>query len=245
VATQLPRPSLTRGGGATLLKLGFVAIYVMAWSWLMIGLAGSGRLEVDAALLIVLVFVAFPPGDGAPIAERRAGIAALAAAAAWAGGATVIPLFDDFGSVWATVTAALFLLPALVVLREHETRRAEWLGQVGFFLGFAPVFIGAVLAGGVLGPLSGSLGPLWVTLGVLVLLAGSVPFAIVALWAGLSKPAAVLILVGSFTQVLAGLSGRSATSGDLLVASGALAYAAGWAWLGKRLLTTKRLEEGG
>jgi hypothetical protein len=237
ILRQAQRPGLLRGGGGETLRWAGTAIWLVLWAWLLLTFLVGGAWIAASVLAVSLFAIWKLPAvfDGSPLAVRGAG-AAIAGATAWA----IDPLLAAAG--WAgdlggsaTVAAALFLLPALLAAREREASLDTSPGPVGFVLGFVPVFAGTAFASGVVAPFSGWLGQPSVWFGQMLLLAGVVPFAVVALWCGLvGRPVAAALVIGAGAQlVVAGLDPQTGRIPDLLAA---LVFAVGWAGLGIALL---------
>jgi hypothetical protein len=224
------------GGGGTLRWLGLI-VYALLWGWLEFTLLASGAWIAASVLGIALFAVGRLP---ALVAGPRlcvvGGGAAIVAAAAWVTG----PLLDAGGqggdlSGSAAVAAALFLLPTLLAARQQEEAAAPSLGPVGFVFGFAPVFVGAVLGGGGLAPVSGGFAQQSVWTGQILLLLGSVPFAVVAAWGRVvdARIAAALVL-GAGAQLVVGALDPTSVRVPAALAAGL--YAIGWAGVGVSLL---------
>jgi hypothetical protein len=177
-------PSMTRGGGARALRLVCGAIYVVAWAWLLLGmlLAGAWLWASLLAVTLVAVWAVPVPADNTRFGARAAA-AAIAAGLLWAAQPLVASIDDGtVGSAWSWQAAALLLLPAILETRERERIAAHWLGTIGWLVGWLPVFVTAALAGGIGGPLGSGLAAIYVPVGILLFVAATVPFAIVAAW---------------------------------------------------------------
>jgi hypothetical protein len=227
------RPSLTRGGGAGLLRWGSIVVYAIVWAWLLLGLMKYGRvIESSVCLALLILLVLAEPSRRSSRLETVGGLAAIGAGLIWAAGATLVVRFDMDDAGWTTAASALFLLPAVLAMRERE-KTAEWLGSLGFIAGFLPMFLGAALTGGILGPISGSSAIVWSVVGLLLLVAGSLPFGVVAIWSRrLSLPGALLVLCGAATYVVIAAANPGVSAVGLVTAFAGLTYGAGWAWLG-------------
>jgi hypothetical protein len=237
IGRPTPSPGLLQGGGGGTLRWVGIMIWVALWAGLVLTLLVAGAWVAASALAVSLFALWHLPTllDGSRLAVRGAG-AALVAALAWPLG----PLLaaggwaGDLGGS-AAVVAALLLLPALLAAREREVSLDPSFGPVGFSLGFVPAFAGAALAGGILVPFSGWLAQPSVWLGQMLLLAGAVPFAVVAAWSGLvGRRVASLLVIGAGSQlIVAGLDPPTGRIPDLAAAT---VFAIGWAGVGIALL---------
>lgn len=238
------RPSFTRGGGASVLRWGSIAVYAGLWGWLLLGLLAAGQVP-DAAVCVAglaLVYVVARASGASVRLEAAGGAAAVAAGLTWAAGALLLTRIEPDGAGWTNTAAALFLLPALLAIRARE-RESAWLGAAGFVLGFVPVFVGAALTGGLLGPISGDLALDWIALGLLFLVAGSVPFALVAIWSHtIARPGAALVFVGAGAYMAVGAIPNASALDLTATVAGAL-YGAGWTWLGVDTLLRVRPDD--
>jgi hypothetical protein len=224
------------GGGGTLRWLGLAA-YALLWTWLLFTLLVGGAWIAASVLTVTLLALWRLPSvlDGPRLCVIGGG-AAVVAAVAW----TAAPLLEAGGlggdlSGSGAVTAALLLLPVLLAVREREAALSPSLGPVGFVLGFAFAFVGAVLGGGGLAPISGWLAQPSVWLGQMLLLAGTVPFAVVAAWGRfVSVPVACALVLGSGAElVVAAVDPRAARIPAILAAA---VFSIGWIGVGIALL---------
>ena len=220
------------GRGATVLRVGSVAAYGLAWSWLLVVLLADGQPLVASSLLVGLILVVMASRNR----SGSAGLAAIAAGAAWALGVGLGPYLDPSASIWVVAAACLFLLPAVVGMTQFDRARYEF-GPAGLLLGTAPVLIGA-LVGGMLGPISGQLAQVVIAVGVLIVLGGAVPFAVVRLYARMPlRPAYAALMASAIVQIsLGGIASSSfiAMAGAALAAT---AFGICWATLGLWHLT--------
>lgn len=248
----MSRPGLLQGGGGGTLRWAGLIAWALLWAWLMLTLLAAGAWIATSVLAVALFALWRLPTllQGPRLCVLGAG-AALVAAVAW----TLGPLLEAAGSAGdlggsASVAAALLLLPALLAARQMEAALAPSLGLVGFVFGFVPAFAGAALAGGALAPVSGWLAQPSVWLGQMLLLAGTVPFAVVAAWGGLvGLGVASALVLGAGAQLVIGALDPQA--GRVPAALAAAVFSIGWAGVGIELLRLARVdgadhpEEGG
>ena len=233
----LLRPTVWHGAGAGLLRTGGIVVYAIAWLWLMLGMLAAGLwIAVSALAAGAFVIWRVPTAPGWTRFETIAGVTAIAAGVTWAS-APLIRSIDSStpASSWPWLAGSLLLLPAILAVRQRESQLADWLGTVGWTIGFIPMFFGAALAGNVMGPLAGGAGNLLASLGALLLLTSTVPFAVVGAWARvISVPAAALLIVGAGLQIVLGFA--DATSVLAFSLGAAVVFGAGWLLVGTGLL---------
>lgn len=231
------RPTVWRGAGAGLLRAGGIVVYAISWAWLLLGMVAAGLWFAASVLAAALLAIwRIPPTPGCTRFETIAGAAAIAAGVTWAG-APLIRTMDPSASAstWPWLAGSLLLLPAILAVRQRESRFADWLGILGWVLGFIPMIVGAGLAANVMGPISGGAGNLLASLGALLLLTSTVPFAVVGAWARvISIPAAAALIGGSALQIALGFA--DAASVLPLSLGAAVVFGVGWSLLGAALL---------
>lgn len=214
-----------------MLRVGSVAAYGLAWSWLLIVLLADGQ-PVEASLLLVGLLVVV-------MASRRGSVTAptaIAAGATWAYGVGLDPYVDPSASVWVVAAACLFLLPAVVGITQLDRSRHQF-GPAGLLLGTAPVLIGALVAG-MLGPISGPLAQVVIAVGTLIVLGGAIPFAVVRLYLHLPLgPAYVGLMASAIIQISLGGIASSSSVAMAGAAFAAAAFGICWTTLGLWHLT--------
>jgi hypothetical protein len=227
---------MTRGGGARALRVVSGAIYVVAWLWLVLGLLLAGDWIWASVLVVSLVGIwTIPAPPEWPRFGIRAATASVVAGLLWA----TQPLIVSFdaataGSAWPWQAAALLVLPAIVEVRERERALAPWLGTIGWLIGWLPVFVAAALAAGIGGPLASGMAAVYVPVGILLFVAATVPFAIVAAWThAISIVACGVLVVGAVAQTA--FAAPSATLGPAAIVGPAL-FGIGWLLVGSTLL---------
>jgi hypothetical protein len=99
------------------------------------------------------------------------------------------------------------------------------------------LFVGALIAG-MFGPISGELAPIVIASGAFVLLVGTVPFAVVGLYARVRpRTPLVVLLAAAIIQIsLGGLASGNAVA-MAIAGIAAVIFGVGWALLGFGLLT--------
>jgi hypothetical protein len=227
---------MTRGGGARALRLVSGAIYVLAWLWLLLGLLLAGDWLWASLLVVTLVGIWTIPVP--PERSRfavRAGAAAVAAGLLWATQPVLVTMgTGTAGSGWPWQAAALLLLPGILEVRERARIAAPWLGTIGWLIGWLPVFVAAALAGGIGGPLASALAAVYVPLGILLFVAATVPFAIVAAWTRVITIGACGLLIAG-AVALAAFAAPSSALGPVTLVGPAL-FGIGWLVVGIGLL---------
>ena len=226
------------GGGRTLAWITRIG-YVLLWAWIELTLLVAGAWIAASVIATALVALWRIPTLAPHRPYLLAGTAAIMGGACWVTG----PLLEAAGyggelSGAGSVAAALLFLPALLGIRKIEAAAVPSVGIAGLVFGFILVFAGALLAGGLLAPVSGSYAASSVWTGRMMLLAGSVPFAVVAVWTKATDvTSAIALVMGVGGQFFVGALDPVAmrTPASLV----AVVYGLGWAGVGFSLVSRR------